>query len=323
MTVGIYAIVHNLTGRTYVGQSRNIEKRQRQHLHGLETGIHHNWRLQRDWDESSFNPYTFKVIYKLNYPDKYDDEELKDILDLLEWKFLETYGEETETYNLAGVRKPPPTNIPQDIIDNLFDGEVWVLPEYRESIRVKETHYNEYVRLLDKYKVRHPMEKWSSESYTRESREYRLRKYIQDSRPIMDRMKLVGDQRIRLMQMLRTIPLKKLNGNLGYEKIIICLCIYIRKSDGGGNFRWQEYAIVKEHDLTIKEVLSTITNLCAWYNTNRPIPLVNEKKVLECHHMVQVEKDTVAYARILELQREVEYWKRKCMELERMTGIKE
>ncbi|MFW6359737.1 MAG: GIY-YIG nuclease family protein [Chroococcales cyanobacterium] len=36
MTTGIYQILNKLNGKSYIGQSRNIEKRWRQHTQGLE-----------------------------------------------------------------------------------------------------------------------------------------------------------------------------------------------------------------------------------------------------------------------------------------------
>ena len=132
--------------------------------------------------------------------------------------------------------------------------------------------YNDYVRLLNKYKTKHPMEKWSKESYTEESKETRIRSYLRMSEHIMDDMKLVGNQRRDLKHMIRTIPLKSLHRRIRIECIILCLCIYVRKNYGDRNFRWQEYKVVNDYGLTCNTLLTVMTNLCIYYNRRIPLP---------------------------------------------------
>ena len=132
--------------------------------------------------------------------------------------------------------------------------------------------YNEYVRLLNKYNARHPAEKWSKESYKEESKRNRINEYLRASEHIMDSMKLTGTQRKTLKYMIRTIPLKSLHRTIRAECIILCLCIYIRRSYGDKKFRWQEYKIVKDYGLTCEILLTVITNLCIYYNQKVPLP---------------------------------------------------
>ena len=200
--MGIYSIIHNQTEKAYIGQSKNLPERWKQHQTMLRNNTHHNKGMQEDYNKDQTNPFIFKIIYLIKNPYKYSSEELQDILDILEWKFVNEYNKDTETYNIAKIHKPEATRIPQEIIDNLFDGEVWVLPEYRPKSRKKETHYNTYVKLLEKYKIRHPLEKWSTESYTRETKERRRKKYIQESKYLMDKMKLKGNQKQQLTYMI-------------------------------------------------------------------------------------------------------------------------
>ena len=136
----------------------------------------------------------------------------------------------------------------------------------------KTGNYDEYVSLLNKYKTRHPMEKWSKESYTEESKRNRINDYIRLSESIMDDMKLTGSQRRDLKHLLRTVPLKPLHHNAKIEVIIISLCIYVRKTYNNRNFRWKEYGVVKKHDVTCTDVLTVMTNLCIYYARKVPLP---------------------------------------------------
>ncbi len=131
--------------------------------------------------------------------------------------------------------------------------------------------YGEYARLLNKYKTRHPMEKWSKESYTEESKRIRVKKYLRISEQIMDDMKLVGTQRRDVKWLIKNIPLKELHRTIRSECIILCLCIYVRYSYED-KFRWQEYGIVKRYNLSCSVLLTVITNLCIWYSRRMPLP---------------------------------------------------
>ena len=136
-------------------------------------------------------------------------------------------------------------------------------------------NYDNYVRLLKKYKVRHPMEKWSSESYTKESKENRIREYLYLSEGLMDEMKLTGYQRRDVKHLIKTVPLKSLHRKIGIECIILCLCIYVRKSHNDKNFRWQEYGVVKRYGLDCQTLLVVMTNLCIYFNRRIPLPMVS------------------------------------------------
>ncbi len=46
---GVYQIKNKLTGCIYIGSSRNIEKRLRQHFEHLAAKCHSNYKLQTDY----------------------------------------------------------------------------------------------------------------------------------------------------------------------------------------------------------------------------------------------------------------------------------
>ena len=133
-------------------------------------------------------------------------------------------------------------------------------------------NYDEYVRLLNKYKTRHPAEIWGRESYTEESKQNRIREYLRMSEYIMDGMKLTGLQRRDLKHLIRTVSLKSLHRTVRAECIILCLCIYVRRSYGDKKFRWREYKIVKDYGLTCDVLLTVVTNLCIYYSRKVPLP---------------------------------------------------
>ena len=101
----------------------------------------------------------------------------------------------------------------------------------------------------------------------------RTSEYLRLSEVLMDEMKMVGDQRRDLRHMVRTIPLKQLHKQAKVEVIILCLCIYVRKTYNTRSFRWQEYGVVKKYGLTCSDVLTVVTNLCIYYARKVPLPM--------------------------------------------------
>lgn len=61
-TCGIYSIVCNANGNSYIGSSKNIEKRWKKHKWELSKGIHHSSRLQRSWLKYGDSKFEFMVI---------------------------------------------------------------------------------------------------------------------------------------------------------------------------------------------------------------------------------------------------------------------
>jgi len=59
--VGIYEIKNKVTGKSYIGSSKQIEKRWDQHLQALEKGRHHSILLQRAWNKYGRSYFEFKV----------------------------------------------------------------------------------------------------------------------------------------------------------------------------------------------------------------------------------------------------------------------
>lgn len=73
MTVGIYSLVCNETGKRYVGQSTNIEKRRTDHFCALRNQRHPNRHLQNAWDNGQ--TFRFELIEECA-PEECNDREI-------------------------------------------------------------------------------------------------------------------------------------------------------------------------------------------------------------------------------------------------------
>lgn len=57
----VYLIRHNITGRIYIGSSKNVETRYMNHMYNLRSGKHPVEDMQKDFDEHGEN-FTLTVI---------------------------------------------------------------------------------------------------------------------------------------------------------------------------------------------------------------------------------------------------------------------
>ncbi len=62
MTCGVYAIEHNVSGRKYVGSSKDIATRFRDHLRDLKKNKHHSDRLQNAWNKYGAEAFSFRIL---------------------------------------------------------------------------------------------------------------------------------------------------------------------------------------------------------------------------------------------------------------------
>lgn len=104
MTCGIYLIKNKNTGQQYIGQSKNIEERFRQHKRG--DGCKKQ-RIDRAILKYGYNNFTYSIICKLEYDD--------DLLNVMEeyyiWKY-NTY-EDKNHYNLTPGGDFCPMKVPE------------------------------------------------------------------------------------------------------------------------------------------------------------------------------------------------------------------
>jgi group I intron endonuclease len=75
MSVGIYKIEHLPTGRVYIGSSKYIEKRFKQHLNCLKTNKHHSSKLQFVFNRSSEDYFKFEIVEECKFSDLLERED--------------------------------------------------------------------------------------------------------------------------------------------------------------------------------------------------------------------------------------------------------
>ena len=105
MTRGIYTITNTKTGKTYVGQSSNIENRWGMHKTQLNNKSHSNYKLLKDWCKYGPEVFKFKVVEEVLEGEINEREELW--IDLFEG----------HVYNL--VRGEHPTKKVPTLVDGL------------------------------------------------------------------------------------------------------------------------------------------------------------------------------------------------------------
>jgi group I intron endonuclease len=59
---GVYRWLNTINGKSYVGSSRNLQKRKSEHLRFLHSHRHHSIKLQRAWDKYGSNAFEFQIL---------------------------------------------------------------------------------------------------------------------------------------------------------------------------------------------------------------------------------------------------------------------
>ncbi len=73
--IGIYQIFNTLNGKAYVGSSRHIDTRWKQHIGSLGRGDYHSILLQRAWDKYGSEAFDFEVIQECSENQLIDEEQ--------------------------------------------------------------------------------------------------------------------------------------------------------------------------------------------------------------------------------------------------------
>lgn len=95
MSIGIYAIVNKTINKVYLGKSKHIEQRWKEHRANLNTNLHHNKELQEDWFKFGKDNFDFYIL-----------QECSEIeIDYLEKELISRYREKN-LYNYSWKKHP-------------------------------------------------------------------------------------------------------------------------------------------------------------------------------------------------------------------------
>ena len=70
MMPGVYKIENTDNGKLYIGSSKNVSKRLKDHKYNLRRGKHYNIILQRAWDKHGENAFRFLILIRCSKVDK-------------------------------------------------------------------------------------------------------------------------------------------------------------------------------------------------------------------------------------------------------------
>lgn len=129
--------------------------------------------------------------------------------------------------------------------------------------------YDDYVNLLDKYQTKQPGEKWSTESETRNTKNYRTKQYVRYLDYPARELKLTVQEKQEVEYIIETVPLKELHANLSYELIITSLCFIIKSHRR--SIKPYEYRICNEYGLDWKTLYRVAINYLHYMRANRPL----------------------------------------------------
>lgn len=64
---GVYKIMNVETGKFYIGSSKNIKQRFKEHIDDLESGWHSSEDMQNDWIKYGRDKFTFDILLETDY----------------------------------------------------------------------------------------------------------------------------------------------------------------------------------------------------------------------------------------------------------------
>ncbi len=126
---GVYAITNEITQGQYIGSSRNIPMRFKQHLSLLRRGIHHAKRLQEAWDSAGAPSFQFEILEHVADPR---------LLSSVEQRYLDTsqpvYNSAAQALNHSGLPSVSPDQW-GIVVAELFDSQSGVHSPLHTAIK--------------------------------------------------------------------------------------------------------------------------------------------------------------------------------------------
>ena len=96
--IGIYKITNKITGKCYIGESQNVEKRWNEHKQSLKEGCHHSYKLQQDYKKYGAENFTYEILEEIDKDFSSFTRRL--ILIVLEDKYIKQYNSIDQGYNV-------------------------------------------------------------------------------------------------------------------------------------------------------------------------------------------------------------------------------
>lgn len=89
--IGVYKITNKITGKYYIGYSKNINKRLDEHKQKLKNGTHQNIILQHICNKYTLDAFVFEIMHVF---DNIDDAKNKEL------EYLQNLEIRTQLYNI-------------------------------------------------------------------------------------------------------------------------------------------------------------------------------------------------------------------------------
>jgi group I intron endonuclease len=150
MICGIYRIICKPTGKSYIGQSKNIEKRWWTHLDGLENGCSPHIKLQRAWNLYGKEAFSFEILKTCS----------EDQLTWQEAFFMDFYDSLENGFNIRGM------TLEDDLVKHCYQGKKHTEETRRKmSLSAKgRKHTDEAKKKMSEAKKGKPTKAWSEEA---------------------------------------------------------------------------------------------------------------------------------------------------------------
>lgn len=99
--LGVYKISSKTSKKVYIGSTRNIAKRWWYHIKELTNNKHHNYKLQKDFDDLGITNFRFEVLEAFEKHHNLTTEDLETV----EQEWMDKFS---ELYNIYDTAKRPP-----------------------------------------------------------------------------------------------------------------------------------------------------------------------------------------------------------------------
>lgn len=152
--IGVYKITNKINGKVYIGSSKNIETRWKQHIQCLDNNNHHCLRLQEDWNKYGIYNFIFEIEHMCNNIDeltKYEQKYINKYIDNLYNSNLISYKENTKNTKGSTTYKTyiPKTTIIKNVSIESYRLLFYILNKIRNdnrySIKFGVKNYNDHI----------------------------------------------------------------------------------------------------------------------------------------------------------------------------------